>query len=77
MKCIVYSPRPYHRPLPPFLVFFFLFFSLRASFLAYLKYSQLYHLYIFLVADQILTVRSIQVRDDPLCRKGKMYIIYK
>lgn len=77
MKCIVYSPRACHRPLPPFLVFFFLFFSLSASFLASLKYSQLYLLYLFLFTNQILTVRSIQFRDDPLCRKGKKYITYE
>lgn len=64
-------------PTPtPFFCFLF-FFSLRASFLASLAYSQLYLLYLFLFTDQILTVRSIQVRDDPLCRKGKMYITYE
>lgn len=60
-------------PTPtPFLGgFFFPFFSLRASFLASLKYSQLYLLYLFLFTDYILTVRSIQVRDDPYAEKGR------
>lgn len=64
-------------PTPFFGFFFFLFFSLRASFLASLKYSRLYLLYLFLFTDQILTVRSIQFSDDPLCRKGKRYITYE
>lgn len=76
MKCIVYSPRacPCPRPRPPFLVFFF---SSLFVLLAYLKYSQLYLLYLFLFTDQILTVRSIQFRDDRLCRKGKKYMTYE
>lgn len=47
MKC---STHPVPVPVPdpdPLFGFFFLFFSLRAYFLAYLKYSQLYLLYIF------------------------------
>lgn len=77
MKCIVYSPRacPCPRPLPPF--WFFFFFSFLFVLLTYLKYSQLYLLYLFLFTDQILTIRSIQVRDDPLCRKGKRYMTYE
>lgn len=78
MKCIVYSPRdcPCPRPLPPFFSLFFSFSSLFVL-LASLKYSQLYLLYLFLFTDQILAVRSIQFRDDPLCKKGKRYMTYE
>lgn len=51
MKCIVTHPVPVPDPDPLFGGFFFPFFSLRASFLAYLKYSQLYLLYLFLFTD--------------------------
>lgn len=66
-----YLPRPCPcpRPLPPF--WGFLFLSSLFVLLAYLKYYQLYLLYLYLFTDQILTVRSIQFRDDPLCRKGE------
>lgn len=61
--CLSLTPTP-----TPFFGFFFSsFFVLLAS----LKYSRLYLLHLFLFTDQILTVRSIQFRDDPLCRKGE------
>lgn len=40
--CLSLSPTP-----TPFFSFLFIFFSLRASFLASLKYSRLYLLYLF------------------------------
>lgn len=61
-------------PTPtPFLVFF-LFLSSLFVLLASCFFKVLSAIS---STDQILAVRSIQLRDDPLCRKGKRYITYE
>lgn len=67
-------------PTPtPFFSFFFFPFLLSSCFFSCFSkvLSAISSLHFFLFTDQTLTVRFIQARDDPLCRKGKRYMTYE